>query len=642
MAPPTQPADGSARRGAGNHLLWYLLLAGLVVWQGWMTLSLFGYDHPWERLLDEQPIVSGRHPLHLYHGALGAQSLLNHGTLCSYDPAFQAGYPKTPVFDSGSRPAELFLLVGGGTYQPAAYKLGLALCYALVPLLLAIAARSAGLPRAGAAMSALLGLLVWWGHPCRQALEAGQFNLLMATLAALLQMSLLIRYDCSPGFLVWLGIVASGYLGWFTHPFFFALLVPLGLIYYLSVGHRHTLIWHLALLIGLSGAVAINAFWLMDWFNYWWIRSPLRLEPRLLAHRTFHTLWDSVIWGDAADRALTIGLFVAACVGVWRFNQCHQRPAARLLGLAAAGFLLLAIAGAVWEAPGSLGTPVLVVPGLLFAVPLAVHALLEGARLAARCLGCRWRGAFAVGSLLLALGGLASSHVSTFAGRCAGTTPLVIGLSPERLELAETLRDQTTPEARILWEDHSGPAQAQHWTPLLPLLTERAFIGGLDPDACIEYAYANFTDQVLGGRPLADWTDAELDDFCRSYNIGWIVCWSPGAIERFRTWKTAMAPVPLHDEQGPGCLFRLQRPTTFALRGQAQWLRADCQRIILGDVIPENGEVHLSLHYQAGMRASPQRVQIERELDPQDPIPFVRLRLTEPVARVTLTWEGGR
>jgi hypothetical protein len=27
-----------------------------------------------------------------------------------FDPAFHAGYPKTPVFDSGSRPAELFAI----------------------------------------------------------------------------------------------------------------------------------------------------------------------------------------------------------------------------------------------------------------------------------------------------------------------------------------------------------------------------------------------------------------------------------------------------------------------------------------------------------------------------------------------------
>src|SRR5262249_43384208 len=154
----------------------------------------------------------------------------------------------TPVFDSGSRPAELFLLVAGGSYRPTAYKLGLALCFALVPLLLAAAARCAGLPRAGATMAALLGLLVWWGHPCRNALEAGQFDLLLATLAALLQVSLLIRYDRAPGVTVWLGLVAAGYLGWFAHPFFFALQLPLGLVYYLSVGHRHALLWHLALL----------------------------------------------------------------------------------------------------------------------------------------------------------------------------------------------------------------------------------------------------------------------------------------------------------------------------------------------------------------------------------------------------------
>src|SRR5262249_14104867 len=180
---------------------------------------------------DDQPIVSGRHPLHLYHGFLGAQSLLDRGTLCSYDPSFQAGYPKTPVFDSGSRPAELFLLAGGGTYRPAAYKLGLALCCALVPILLAVAARCARLPRAGAALAALGGLLVWWGHPCRQALEAGQFDLLLATLAALLQGSLLIQYDRDPGLAVWLGLVAAGYLGWFAHPFFFALQLPLGLVF---------------------------------------------------------------------------------------------------------------------------------------------------------------------------------------------------------------------------------------------------------------------------------------------------------------------------------------------------------------------------------------------------------------------------
>ena len=69
-------------------------------------------------------------------------------------------------------------------------------------------------------------------------------------------------------------------------------------------------------------------------------------------------------------------------------------------------------------------------------------------------------------------------------------------------------------------------------------------------------------------------------------------------------------------------------------------LHADSKRIALADVVPNaNGEAVLCLHYEAGMQVSPSRVLLEKEIDPHDPIPFVRLRLPGPVVRVTLTWE---
>ena len=83
-------AWSSASRSLWTHT-WSILLLALAGWHGWMTLSLFGADDPWGRLLDDQPIVSGRHPLHLYHGYLGARGLLSRGRLSCYDPAFQAG-----------------------------------------------------------------------------------------------------------------------------------------------------------------------------------------------------------------------------------------------------------------------------------------------------------------------------------------------------------------------------------------------------------------------------------------------------------------------------------------------------------------------------------------------------------------------
>ena len=637
--PPLPPPEKPARLGPGHSHLWSALLLLLVLWQGGMTLSLFGPDRPLDRLLNDEPVLSGRHPLHLYHGQLGAGSLWALGRLSCFDPNFQAGYPKTPVFDSGSRPAELFLFLGGGACRPAAYKVGLAACWLAVPLLLAAAARNAGMNRASAFVTAAAGLLVWWGAPGRAALEAGHLDLLLASLAALVQAGLLLRFDRHPGVSAWLGILVSGCLGWFTHPLFFALLLPLALLFYLSTGARHGLAWHLALLGALVGGIAVNAFWLCDWVGYWWIRAPLHWDTRLLAHRTFHTVWDAPLWGEPADRSLAVALAALALVGAWRLHRNQQRPAARLLGLGALGLLLLAVGGAVFEPLATLGTPLLLVPALLFAVPPAVYALLDIYRLAARWTGTRFRATLVLGGLLLLAAGLDYRDTFALAARCTGAAPLVIGLSPDQVRTVAALRRETTAEARVLWEDRALPPQAPHWSALLPLWTGRAYLGGLDADAGIEHAYAGFTDQVLMGRPIQDWSDAELEDFCRRYNVGWVVCWSPAAVERFRAWPQAQALTPVQDQEA-GCLFGLRRPRSFALKGQAQWLQADWHRIALGDVVPEDGQVVLSLHYQAGLQVSPGRIQIEREVDPYDPIPFVRLRLPGPVARLTLTWEG--
>src|SRR5262249_786964 len=96
--------------------------------------------------------------------------------------------------------------------------------------------------------------------------------------------------------------------------------------------------------------------------------------------------------------------------------------------------------------------------------------------------------------------------------------------------------------------------------------------------------------------------------------------------------------VDLRDGEA-GCLFALKRRPSFALTGSARWIRADAHGILLGEVVPHEGRVVLSLHYQAGLQVSPSHVRIEREVDPRDPIPLVRLRLTEPASRVLLTWE---
>jgi hypothetical protein len=620
--------------------LWLFVLLGLVAGQTWLTLDLFGSD-PIAALRGDQAILSGRHPLHLYHGALGSRAFLDHGTLCAFDPSFQAGYPKTPVFDGASRPAELFLMLAGGGYQPAAYKIGLATVFSLLPFFLALAARGAGLGPASSCISAALGTVVCWSGPCRDALDAGDLDVLFGSISVAVHVGLLLAYHRQPSLGNWVGLLLSAGFGLFAQPMLFLLLLPLFLIYYLSVGHHHRLFWHFGLATALGAALLANLFWLTDWVAYWWLRAPLPVGIPELSHRTFQTIWNAGFWGEPADRAFATCLFGAALVGLSILHHTGQRCAARLLGVAFVGNLLLAIAGIGWEPLGRLGTRHLLLSALLCAVPAAVHGGVQSLNLVARYAGCRWLGA-AVGLCLLAAGVLlGDDYVRTYVGRWATPTPLPLVLGSDREQLVQELTERTTPTARILWEDRPEARQVEHWTALLPVLTGRSYVGGLDPDVVIDHCYASFRDQMLAGRTLAEWSDADLEDFCSRYNIGWVVCWTPAASARFQAWNAAAPVCPLHDD-GPGILFAIQRAQSFALKGQAQWLQADTEHIVLGDVVPDDGKVVLSLHYQTGMHASPGRVQVERELDPFDPISFVRLKVSGPVARVTLTWDKRR
>jgi hypothetical protein len=636
-----KPARDPAASGSWERFVWPILLLALTCWQGWMTMSLFGGERSWERMVDGQVILSGRHPLHLYHGYLGARSLRDHGSPTCYDPNFQAGYPKTPIFDGGSRPAELFLLLGGGEFLPAAYKIGFAVSCLLVPLVLTFAGRGFGLRGTAAVLAAGLGLLAWWGRPGRDALEVGDLDLLVAGLAALCQYGLLVRWHLFPSPWNWLGAAVAGCMGWYCHPLFFLLLQPLTLIYYLSVGSRHGLFWHLALAAGLASGVGFNSFWLFDWGRSWWLRNPLQAPGMVLPHRTFHTLWNAPLWGEPADRALAILLTILAVVGVVWLNETRRRPAARLLGFTSAALLLLAIGGVVSEPLSRLGTAHLLTPALLCAALPAAHGLTEVLVYVVRTAGRRWHMALTALIVLGTTGYAARRHVDCWIARARGTAALEFGLTQQQTLLVSTLKERTTPEARILWEDEPRRPGDSWWTALLPYFTDRPFLGGLDADADIEHAHARLTNQALAGQSLAEVRNDGLAEFCRLYNVGWVVCRSPATIKRFREWPDAKETAALNCE-GQGILFSLPRaPQGFVLKGRANWLAADSERIALGDVVPDpdGDEVVLSLHYQEGLRVLPSRVRLERHLDPKDPIPFIRLKMSGPVTCLTLTWD---
>jgi hypothetical protein len=638
MIHPLNPrAEGPPAVRAGvNRRAGIAVLLLLFAWHGWMTFTLVCPGLSWRCLVDERPILSGSHPLHLYHGYLGARSFFERGTLCCYDPGFQAGYPKTPAFDSGSRPAELFLAFAGGRYCPAAYKIGLAVCCLAVPVLLFLAARGFGFRLGASSCVVGLGLLIWWGAPCRAALEAGDLDLLTGSLLSMAFVSALISFDRRPRVRSWVGLVVVGALGWFIHQLLAILLIPVVLVYYLSVGVRHRLAWHAALAACLAAPLAFNSFWLPSWLSSWWMHLPVQFDADLPIHHTPHTFWEAALWGDRIDRSVGAFIFGLCAIGLAILNQTNRRAAARVLGLGAVGFLLLSLVGMAWRALGRLGTTQLYLPALLFATIPAVYALVYVLNWLTPRVRTAANNVAVAGCVVIALGIGTGKWSAGTGASLLQATPLTIGLSDSQRSAVEAIGKHTSQEARILWEETSAPSDSSCWTALLPILTDRAYIGGLGSRLCIEHAFPCLIDQSLAGRCLRETSDAELDGFCRRYNVGWVVCQSPEAIARFRDYAKARPSASL---EGIGLLFDL-RARSFVLKGQARVLQADSEKIALMDVLPEDGKVILSFHYQAGMQVSPGRVQIEREPDARDPVPFIRLRMPDPASRLTITWDG--
>jgi hypothetical protein len=631
--------EPTATDGFRDRPIWLLAVAALVLAQVGLVLALFGPARSWAAITDDRPILSGRHPLHQYHGTLGATSFRLNGTTTCYDPNFQAGYPKTPVFDGGSRPAELFMLIGGGAYRPAAYKLGLFTFLCLIPVAFVMAARGAGLPCSAAILSGAGGILLGWSAPARLMIVEGELDLLTAWLAAVVFVPWLARFARSLGADAWAILAGAAVVGWYFHPLVWVGLAPVIFTYYLVFAPRHGPAWHLGLAGITFAGVVPNAWWLIDWGKYWWLRQPMASEHIPLP------AWHAVIgnFGDYQHLfgSLPGGLFLllGGTIGLVMLWRGGHSVAAWLLMFASALTIAAARVAGAWSAvpPDVPGRIVVLAAGFL--VPPMAHLVwrvLHGLHFAAP------------GTILVVLGltivGWLDGPGNPLA-RAAGVTakPLALGFRAEEQALISVLKEQTTAEARILWDESSDRHEGWNWTALLPLITNRSFLGGLDPEAGVEHSYCAMCSRQLMGRALHEWLDADLMEFCKWYNIGWVVARSPSSIDRWSKCPQARVIARLQENGKPLVVFALDRPRSFILSGTANWEMADTRRITLTNVVPSAaGDVQLSLHHVEGLRVFPSYIHVEalKDMTGRDPVDHVRLCMPGPVPRVTLTWKS--
>jgi hypothetical protein len=608
-------------------------LVVVVLGQYGISLQLFG-PQPWFTLQNDQPILSGRHPLHLYHGSLGVGTFRDHWSTTCYDPAFQAGYPKTPVFDDGARPAELFMLFSGQNYSPSAYKIGLFALCCIVPLVFALAAWGLGQTPSGVALSAVGGCVVWWSPPVRSLLDAGNMDHLLAGLMALVFLGSLVRYAEHPGLHSWFLMTFAVALGWFAHPLLWIGLVPVGAVYYLAVAPNHGLSWHLGLVGVAFAGLAPNLWWLTDWLQFWWIRKPSFDELAQLPH------WSRVL-GETHEYSEFLGpgwlgwtLLSVGVLGLAHQLRRGQTLHALILGFATVLTILVVRLGDTW--------PALQMISAMKVAPFAVALLvIPGAGMIGAWWDCCPMGRVALAIIAggtFLLGWFPTTVAPKLAFLHLNHAPLHIGLNPSQREWLHALREQTTPDARILTEEVNPDISGWNWTALLPILTERAYLGGMESGGSVDHTFCGLKSHTLNDRSFTDWTAQERCDFMSRYNVGWVWCRSASSTD---WWAMEPRAKIIHRSPTEGVLFQIQREPKFVLSGTGVIERADRRKIIITDAVPnEQGELLLSFHYQPGMRVSPTVIKIESDKDLFDPVPLVKLRLPGPVSRIVLSWNN--
>jgi hypothetical protein len=607
-----------------------LVLLLLAAWHGVLTLRLFGGNAAEivTGLTDERPVVAGRHALHGHWGRLGTVRGKDRLSVVGYEPAFLAGCPQTPWFDSGSRPAEVFATVAD---CQAAYKIGLALSWALLPFLAWLGAAALGWEGKGRNAALTLALILCWSPWGRERLWAGDLALLLSTGSFLLALCLLSRFHDAPTWKCGLALAGTLGLTLFWLPFMLVCLLPVLVLFYSFTGSHRPWRWHLALGVVAGGACVLNGPWLHALLETWWLLGERTLPPAGLSARLWP--WSPTALTLTMPARLLLGLLLAG--GASGLVLLRRGASGSLFPLLAALCVAWAWAmlGPLWEGCSPVEPEKFLFTTLFLAVLPTVQSLGVLHNLLARWVTLRWRWLGAVSLLLLLEWGLGLHRdVREFLRESWRAPRLPLGLSSEQEACLEELRTKTTPAARILWED---TARTDAWSPLLPTQTQRSYLGGLGQGGPVEHLRLRWANGMLAGKSLPEWTETEVNGFCTRYNIGWVVSQSPKGTHFWQEQPLArfvgVLPGGLH-------LFALQRPPSFFLQGKGRIIHCDRQRITLEDVEPEQGILLLSFHHHDRMRSTDHRVQLEPARGVDGELPLLRLRVAGPVSRVTIQW----
>jgi hypothetical protein len=195
-------------------------------------------------------------------------------------------------------------------------------------------------------------------------------------------------------------------------------------------------------------------------------------------------------------------------------------------------------------------------------------------------------------------------------------------IRPEITEIARWVRQNTPAEARVLFEESGDETgfvyDGMYLSSFIPHWSSRELIGGPINLYNDRHHFAEFHSGRLFGRDIQAFSDGEIKDYLRLYNIGAIVAFHPASLKRL---ASVPGLITLDRRLGPVHLMRVNQPPDWFVQGEGQ-IKANLNRL---EVATGGGnEVVLKYHWLDGLVSNPPATIVPVQIG-DDPIPFIKV-----------------
>ena len=586
-------------------------------------------------LYNPDPIIDQDWGLHFHHLKSLEAFWQQDKSTWGYNPLFMAGYPSNTIQDLSIKLFEfLALALSLIALTPIQwFKISAFIAMAAVPWLMYFSARNLfareETRNAVAVLAALLGTIYWWNSLPREMFFYGMIGYSTAAYAGGLGVSLfyrLTRQQTSWG---------AVHLGWI---FFAIAILPLhvqSLIIFvpsiLALLFAQPKLMQRDLALWTAGAAAIslslNLVWIMPAFSHrgddvsktiveqlplFVSTDPLTLIKDYFAPKNFWSFRQS-FW----EKGFRLLLLILGTTGTVTLLRYRDKDVAILLGAALISLFLITYFSFLIP-PLQAWQPLrFKVPFDLFLTVGAAYALAD------------WLGAGSTKSSFYSctVPFLLFTASITFLINLVGTESqaklrLRTLVRPEITEIVGWVRQDTPKEARVLFEESGDETgfvyDGMYLSAFIPHWSGRELIGGPINLYNDRHHFAEFHSGRLFGRDIQAFSDEEIKQYFRLYNIGAVVAFHPASVKRLRSIPGL---ITLDRRLGPVHLMRVNQPPYWFLQGHGQVV-ARLNRLEVSTA--GASEVILKYHWLDGLISNPAATIIPVKIY-DDPIPFIKV-----------------